>query len=944
MSFSDPANLVLLEQYHAQWQKDPASVPEVWRAFFQGFNFGGGGKPDEQHTNAQVGVLRLVFAHRDLGHRSAHLDPLNGPPPVIPELTLEFNGLTEAHLDQQFGSNFKSLQHATLREILAALRQSYCGMIGYEYMHIQDPKIRGWLQERIEPRRSQPNMTREQKIKILHDLHDSELFEKFLHNRFLGQKRFSLEGAETLIPLLNAFVDRAPDFGVSEYVLGMAHRGRLNVLANVLHKPLVDVFAEFEDYFRDDTADGDGDVKYHLGFASDVMVRGHLLHLTLTPNPSHLEAVNSVVEGRTRAKQEQFHDSQRKRGIPLLIHGDAAFSGQGSVYETLNLSNLDGYTTGGTLHVVINNQIGFTTSPHNGRSSQYCTDVAKTIQAPIFHVNAEDPETVVFIAELALEFRQTFGCDVFIDMYCYRKRGHNEGDEPSFTQPLMYRKIASRPSATKVYTDKLIHDEVLNEEESQLIDQVFEMKLDRTQKELKSQPPRPRGMPRFEGRWKGLQLRYAHDPVATGVPLETLRQIGEALCHKPENLTLHRKIFDPDTKSDGPSERKSLFGRHLDMVQGREKVDWGFAEALAFGSLLVEKIPIRLSGQDSGRGTFSQRHAVLVDQETGECYVPLDHLGPEQAPFAVYDSPLSEFALLGFEFGYTLDSPNTLVLWEAQFGDFANGGQVIVDQFIASSESKWQRSSGLVLLLPHGYEGQGPEHSSARLERFLQLCADDNIQVVNTTAPAQYFHLLRRQVKRNFRKPLIIMTPKSLLRHPLAKSALNEFTTGHFREVLDDPTADANKVRRVVLCSGKIYYDFLFDAEQKDAEKARRKIPADVAIVRVEQFYPFPEEQLQQVLRRYRKATEYVWAQEEPQNMGGWAFMEPRLRALEINVQFVGRDASSSPATGSHRIHVREQKEIVEVALDGPVPHVVRAVRVPEAPPPGSDKVAAMQK
>ncbi|HEV3146487.1 MAG TPA: 2-oxoglutarate dehydrogenase E1 component [Gemmataceae bacterium] len=944
MSFSDPANLALLEEYQRQWAKDPASVPEVWRAFFEGFQFGGGGRPDEEHTNAQVGVLRLVFAHRDLGHRSAHLDPLNPAPAVIPELTLEFNGLTEAHLDRAFGSNFKSLEHTTLRTLLEAVRQTYCGMIGYEYLHIQDPKIRNWLQERIEPRRSQPNMSREQKIKILHDLHDAELFEKFLHNRFLGQKRFSLEGAETLIPLLNAFVDRAPDFGVSEYVLGMAHRGRLNVLANVLHKPLLELFAEFEDYFRDESADGDGDVKYHLGFASDVMVRGHLLHLTLTPNPSHLEAVNPVVEGRTRAKQEQFQDQERKRGIPLLIHGDAAFSGQGSVYETLNLSNLDGYTTGGTLHVIINNQIGFTTSPRDARSTQYCTDVGKTIQAPIFHVNAEDPETVVFIAELALEFRQTFGRDVFIDMYCYRKRGHNEGDEPSFTQPVMYRKIAERPSATKVYTDKLVQANVLNDEESQLIDQVFEMKLDRTQKELKSRPPQARFISRFEGRWKGLQMRYSHEPVATGVPVETLRKIGEALTRPPDNFTLHRKIYDPNSKSEGSSARRSLFERHIEMIEGRDKVDWGFAEALAFGSLLVEKVPIRLSGQDTSRGTFSQRHDVLVDQETGERYVPLNHLDPEQAPFAVYDSPLSEFALLGFEFGYTLDSPQALVLWEAQFGDFANGGEVIIDQFIASSESKWQRSSGLVLLLPHGYEGQGPEHSSARLERFLQLCAEDNMQVANATTPAQYFHVLRRQVKRNFRKPLIIMTPKSLLRHPLAKSALADFTSGNFREVLDDANADANKVRRVVLCSGKLYYDFLFDAEQRDAEKSRRQIPADVAIVRVEQFYPFPDEQLQQTLRRYRKATEYVWAQEEPQNMGGWAFMEPRLRAMEINVQYVGRDASSSPATGSHRIHVREQKEIVEVALDGQVPHLVRAVRAQEAPPPGEDKVAAIQK
>ncbi|MFL5341470.1 MAG: 2-oxoglutarate dehydrogenase E1 component, partial [Gemmataceae bacterium] len=762
-------------------------------------------------------------------------------------------------------------------------------------------------------------------------------FEKFLHNRYIGQKRFSLEGAETLIPLLNAFVERAPEQGVQEYVLGMAHRGRLNVLANILDKPYPEVFAEFEDYFRDDVADGDGDVKYHLGFSSDLNVRGHVLHVSLTPNPSHLEAVNAVVLGRTRAKQDLFNDTYRKRGIPVLIHGDAAFAGQGSVAETLNLARLEGYTTGGALHVVINNQIGFTTSPADARSSRYCTDVAKMIQAPIFHVNADDPEAVIFVAELALEFRQKWGNDVIIDMYCYRRRGHNEGDEPAFTNPLMYSKIAALPTTSRVYAEKLIKAGVITAEESQDIDGVFINKFDTMQKTMRSQPPRARGMARFDRRWKGFRAGYGNDPVPTAVNPETLRKVGDALTHVPEGLTLHPKIFEAPHKDGEASEKKSLIDRQREMVAGREKIDWGFAEALAFGTLLVEKTPVRLTGQDSRRGTFTQRHATLFDQKTGAPYIPLNHLAADQAPFSVYDSPLSEFAVVGFEFGYTLDEPHALVMWEAQFGDFVNGAQVIIDQFLTCSYSKWQRSSGLTLLLPHGYEGAGPEHSSARLERFLQQCAEDNIQVCDPTTPAQYFHMLRRQVRRSFRLPLIVMTPKSLLRHALAKSALEEFTTGHFREVIDDPKADPNQVRRVLLCSGKLYYDFYLDPFENDPKKQMRAVPPDAAIVRIEQLYPFPDEALQQIRRKYRKATEWVWAQEEPQNMGAWTFIEPRLRALEISAEFVGRDASASTATGSHRIHKREQTELVEVALNGRVPHVVRAVRPAprqEEPPP----------
>jgi 2-oxoglutarate dehydrogenase E1 component len=677
------------------------------------------------------------------------------------------------------------------------------------------------------------------------------------------------------------------------------------VLANIIGKPYAEVFSEFEENYLPDSIDGDGDVKYHLGFSADrVFANGKPIHLSLTPNPSHLEAVDPVVEGRTRAKQYAFGDCERKLGIPLLIHGDAAFAGQGLVAETLNLSKLAGYTTGGTLHVIINNQIGFTTSPADARSTTYCTDVAKMIQVPIFHVNAEDPEAAVYVAELALEFRQTFHNDVVIDLYCYRRHGHNEGDEPSFTQPLMYSKIKDRPSLSEVYTEQLIMRGDLTADETEGIDNEFQARLQKAQEEVRSGPPRQRGMGSFGGRWQGLTPHYSNAPVETGVPLATLDRITDGLTTIPQDFTLNPKIA------------RILEIRRTEMTR-RQPIDWSFAEALAFGSLLLEGTPVRLSGQDSRRGTFSQRHAVLYDARTGERYFPLNSLAENQAQFTAYDSLLSEAAVLGFEFGYALDAPGTLVLWEAQFGDFANGAQVIIDQFIVPSFSKWQRDNGLVMLLPHGYEGQGPEHSSARLERFLQACAEDNIQVCNLTTPAQYFHLLRRQMKRNFRKPLFLLTPKSLLRHKEAVSPVDQFTSGLFHEVIDDTQADPNRVRRVLLCSGKIYYDLLEGRAKRGAE--------EVAIIRVEQFYPFRDDLFKQLLHRHRKAREWAWVQEESQNMGGWSFMEPRLRALGYAIEYVGRDASASTATGSLKVHQREQRELVDAALRQPLPHLVRA-------------------
>jgi 2-oxoglutarate dehydrogenase E1 component len=901
-------NLDAIEDAYRRWQADPASVDESWRTFFEGFELGASRLAvPAADSQAQAGIFRLIYAYRNLGHFLARLDPLSEPRTSHPLLELSEFGLEESDLDKTFDTSmFLGVPpRTTLRQLLAALRETYCRTIGVEYMHIQDRRIRRWLQEKMEPRHSQPGYDRDKKLWILKRLYYAELFERFLHTRFVGQKRFSLEGAETLIPILEAILERGGELGVREFVMGMAHRGRLNVLANILRKPYEEVFAEFEENYLPESADGDGDVKYHLGFSSDRRTTGGaVVHVSLTPNPSHLEAVNPVVEGRTRAKQHKFGDREHKLGVPLLIHGDAAFAGQGLVAETLNLSNLAGYTTGGTVHVVVNNQIGFTTAPADARSTVYCTDVAKMIQVPIFHVNGEDPEAAVYVAELATEFRQTFNADAVIDLFCYRRHGHNEGDEPSFTQPIMYGKIRGRPTLTEVYTEQLILSGDLTTDETEALAAKFQEKLQAALEEVKSEPPQKGGMHGFEGQWKGLTPQYSHKPVETAVPFERLETITEALTMVPEYFTLHPKIA------------KQLEERRKEMA-ARKPIDWAFAESLAFGTLLLEGVAVRLSGQDSRRGTFSQRHAVLYDARTGEPYYPLSLLSTERVPFNAYDSLLSEAAVLGFDFGYSWDAPNALVLWEAQFGDFANGAQVIIDQFICCSTSKWQRDSGLVMLLPHGYEGQGPEHSSARLERWLQLCAEDNWQVCYPSTPAQYFHLLRRQMRRNFRKPLVVMTPKSLLRLKAAESPVEEFTRGRFQEVLDDATADPGRVRRVLLCSGKIYYEL---AEARAKEKVE-----DVAVVRVEQFYPLHEELLRRVLERYARAKEHVWVQEESQNMGGWSFVEPR--ALGYPAQYVGRDASASPATGSRQVHLREQKEVVQAALKGGAPHLVRAPR-----------------
>jgi 2-oxoglutarate dehydrogenase E1 component len=914
-------NLELIDENYRRWRDDPSSVDETWRIFFEGYDLAASSsgaaafvstQPDrdaDEHdvrSYYQAGVTRLIEAYREIGHYLADLDPLHLTPRRESHELLALNefGLSEVDLDKTFYTHLTHPNRATLREIIAILRDTYCRTIGVEFMHIRNPRVRKWLEERMEPTRNRPQFDLPKKRRILWKLNAAELFETFLHNRYVGQKRFSLEGGEMLIPLLDALIERAGRWGVREIVLGMPHRGRLNVLANILNKPYSLIFSEFEGN-PPKTVAGDGDVKYHLGFSADhITADGASIHLSLTPNPSHLEAVNPVVEGRVRAKQRRFKDKERKLGIPVLIHGDAAFAGQGLVAETLNLSQLPGYRVGGTVHIVVNNQIGFTTAASEGRSTRYCTDVAKMIEVPIFHVNGDDPEAVVYVAELAFEFRETFGQDVVIDMVCYRKHGHNEGDEPAFTQPLMYAKIRERETSKDLYTERLIMNGDLSVNEAETIQETFKEKLDAIYDEIHNHavPPKP-GPPGFSAHWEGLSPQYSFQPVDTGVAFETLKLITDKTASVPDG-------FQRNPKLD-----RILTGR-VKAMETRGSVDWSFAETLAFGSLLVEGTPVRLSGQDSRRGTFSQRHAVLVDYKTGDRYTPLNFLAAGQAEICIYDSMLSEAAVLGFDYGYSLDEPQMLILWEAQFGDFANGAQVIIDQFIAPAETKWGRASGLVMLLPHGYEGQGPEHSSARLERFLSLCAEDNIQVVNPSTPAQYFHLLRRQIRRNFRKPLIVMTPKSLLRHKDAVSPVAELDSGRFQDVMDD-AIEPEGVRRVVLCSGKVYYDLA--KKREEAGKTR-----EVALIRLEQFYPWPIDLLRTILARYSEAQEWVWAQEESQNMGGWTFVAPRLaELLGFPVDYVGRDASASPATGSHAVHEREQQELVEAAIGAAVPHLV---------------------
>ena len=858
----------------------------------------------------EAAVLQLINAYRVRGHLVADLDPLGSTAVYHPELDPATYGLTIWDLDRPFitGTLAEALgaggPHpvATLREILETLRRTYCGKIGCEYMHIQIPEQKHWLQQRMEPQANQWPLERETRLRILDRLLEAEELEHFLHARFVGHKRFSLEGAESLVPILDELLWRAAALGVEEAIIGMAHRGRLNVLANIVGKPVEQILAQFE--MQDpDSIQGSGDVKYHLG-ASGVRSypNGRQIAVIVVPNPSHLEAVDPVVEGVVRSRQNRRGDLRREQVIPVLIHGDAAFAGQGVVAETLNLSQLEGYWTGGTVHLVINNQIGFTTPPSEARSSPYATDIARMVQAPIFHVNGDDPEACLRAVQVAFEFRQRFHKDVVIDMFCYRRHGHNESDDPSYTQPVLYRNIREHPSVASLYSRRLIRDGLLSEEEVQRKRTSIAERLERAYQiaqqggvafeieQIASPhpgPPRPQGS-------------------QTAVEPGLLEKVADGISRFPADFHPHPKL-------------RSFIERRSRLVRDGGPIDWALAETLAFGSLVLEGVPVRLSGQDSARGTFSQRHAILYDYQDGHRYCPLQHLSPDQAPFEVYDSLLSENAVLGFEFGYSIADPDSLVMWEAQFGDFANGAQVIIDQFIAASEDKWGQPSGLVLLLPHGYEGQGPEHSSARIERFLQLAAAGNLQVVYPSTPAQYFHLLRRQVYgaggHPLRKPLIIFTPKSLLRHSRCVSQIQELTLGGFREILPDaaPAAQAAVVR-LVLCTGKIYYELEAGRQRSQA--------SEVALVRIEQLYPFPEAPVRELLARYEPSVEVVWVQEEPRNMGAWRFvqehLDPLLAPSQRRLRYIGRPESPSPATGSHRRHLIEQQQLIEQALKFP--------------------------
>jgi len=909
-------NAGIVAEIRQRYEIDPDSVDASWAQLFEDAPahptapVAGVAQPSAAVSSPQVAdrharVLRMIHAYRARGHRIADTDPLGQNTSYFPELDPAHYGLGLEDMEESFiAGDLPGGPIQTLGQILDRLRSTYCRSVGVEFTHVQDPGRKTWLQRRMEETENQTQLTPEERLRILENLAAASLFERFLHTKFLGQKRFSLEGGESLIPLLDMLVEEAPSHGVREIVLGMAHRGRLNVLSNIVGKSLESIFSEFEDVELAESPFGSGDVKYHKGYSKDRRTRsGAQIHLSLTANPSHLEAVDPVVEGRARAKQVRSGDQRGHTVIPVLLHGDAAFAGQGMVAETLNLSHLVGYSTGGTIHIVVNNQIGFTTTPSEARSTLYCTDVAKMIQAPIFHVNGDDPEAVVHCAKLALAYRQRFGEDVVIDLVCYRRHGHNEGDDPSFTQPLLYEKIRAATPVFQLYTDSLVRSGLLSAEDVECIRGDLHEQLQQALSVIKTLPPVPDEPYEPRGPWAGFSRTAAPGSVETGVPVERLAQIAERLGSLPADFDVHPKL-------------QKLLDRRRKAVAEAGPIDWAVGEALAFGSLLVEGTPVRLSGQDSSRGTFNQRFAVFVDQQSGVEYAPLDHLSETQARFEVYDSHLSEAAVLGFEYGYSLADPTTLTMWEAQFGDFVNGAQVIIDQFLTTAHVKWQRMSGLALLLPHGYDGQGPEHSSARIERFLQLCAEDNIQVANCTTPAQYFHLLRRQMRRDHRAPLVLFTPKSLLRAPRATSAVEDLTSGCFREVLDDPAVpDPAVVERVVFCCGKLYYDLLEHREARCGDGA-----PDVALVRVEQLYPWPEEGVAAVIHRYKNAAQVFWAQEEPANMGAWTFVRERIQGALLpgeKLAYAGRVASASPAVGSARIHRAEQRALVDAAFAG---------------------------
>ncbi|MCF8217988.1 MAG: 2-oxoglutarate dehydrogenase E1 component [Bacteroidales bacterium] len=896
-SYINNADPAWIEQQYQRYLQDPESVEKSWQHFFRGFEFAQKEYPVSQgelEIPSEFKVMNLISDYRSRGHLFTKTNPVRSRRQYSPDLDFHNFDLNDEDLEKQFQAGAElGIGKARLKDIIQYLEDTYCQSIGSEYMFIRKNEITQWLRQKIESNRNQPDFSTEEKKRILDKLSKAVFFEKFIHKKFPGQKRFSLEGAESLIPALDAVIEHGAELGNREYVIGMAHRGRLNVLTNILKKSYQEVFTEFEGKEYDEAALL-GDVKYHLGYTSERNTeKGQSVKLTLAPNPSHLESVDPVVQGIVRARIDHLYQGDSSKITPILIHGDASISGQGIIYEIAQMSELQGYSTGGTIHLVINNQLGFTTNYLDGRSSTYSTDVAKITQSPVFHVNGDDVEAVTHTIKLAMEFREKFGKDVFVDLLCYRKYGHNESDEPRFTQPILYKTIAKHPDPYQIYKEHLSGQNLINESDVKSLEDSFKDKLEENLE--KSKEIEKAHISSFlEKTWSDIRRAEPKDfqqSPDTGVKQEVLKDIATKISDVPEDKKLFRKIVKLQ------EERRK-------MVEEKDAIDWGMAELLAYGSLLRENIPIRLSGQDTERGTFSHRHAVMKVENSEEKHIPLNHLDSGQAPFEIYNSPLSEYGVLGFEYGYSLTSPHTLTIWEAQFGDFNNGGQVIIDQFITSAEEKWNVMNDLVLLLPHGYEGQGPEHSSARMERFLSMAAENNIQIANITTPANFFHILRRQLKRDFRKPLVIFTPKSLLRHPQVVSPLKDFTSGGFREVIDDPQTEPEKVKKVVLVSGKLYYELMDHKKEKQAE--------DTAIVRLEQIYPLPYNQLAEIIHKYKNAKDWIWAQEEPGNMGAWQFI--RRNFTDVKLRPVTRPDSGSPATGSSKFHkIRQEKIITKV-------------------------------
>jgi 2-oxoglutarate dehydrogenase E1 component len=918
LSYLNGTNAEYVESLYQSYKEDPSSVEFGWQKFFEGFDFGRGaeaanvsGGEAPEHFFKEINVLNLISDYRQRGHLFTKTNPVRERRKHLPPLSLDRFELGEADMETVFNSGVElGIGPAKLKDIVAFLDQTYCGAIGVEYKYVRTPEVIAWLQGKMEGERNTPKLSNDEKMRIVKKLNEAVVFESFLGTKFLGQKRFSLEGAEALIPALDSVIEKGAELGIEEFVLGMAHRGRLNVLANIMQKSYKDIFTEFEGKsYSPDTPFG-GDVKYHLGYSTDVPTnKGKNVHLSLCPNPSHLETVNGVVEGMSRSKIDFKYDGDNSRLAPILIHGDASVAGQGIVYEVIQMAGLDGYKTGGTIHLVINNQIGFTTNYKDARSSTYCTDIAKVTLSPVFHVNGDDAEALVYAINLAMEYRQKYRNDVFIDILCYRRFGHNESDEPKFTQPLLYKAIETHPNPLKIYVNQLIKEGIVDETKAKDMEKEFKAHLQKSLNEAKEYTASS-GEIKFGGAWADMRIATAKDfesSPETGVKKNTLLEVAKRISTLPKDKTFFKKI-------------EKLFEERLKMATETHIFDWAMGEQLAYGTLLAEGKRVRLSGQDVKRGTFSHRHAVLTLEDSEREYAPLANISDQQAAFDIYNSHLSEYGVLGFEYGYAMANPNALTIWEAQFGDFFNGAQIVIDQYVASAETKWQRENGLVMLLPHGYEGQGPEHSSARIERFMALCADYNMQVTNCTTPANFFHALRRQFKRDFRKPLVVFSPKSLLRHPLCVSPLADFTSGSFKEVIDDANVKAADVKRVVFCSGKIYYDLL------EAQKTNNK--KDVALVRVEQLYPTPIDQMEVIYKKYKNATEVRWVQEEPENMGAWPYLLRKLRKTSLSdIEVISRKESSSTATGYAKQHAKQQAYIVATTFEVATEKAAEAVK-----------------